>query len=211
VRKAILPVFAALTVVAVGAVVFAVSAGALGPAVAAAPAASSRVPETVPAIPVDLTPLTAEEIREVGLSAVKPGTKIVDFELEDLGGKKVKLSSLAGKVVFLNFWATWCPPCRAEMPSMERLSAKLKDKGLVTLAVDLQEGKREVEGFVREYKLSFPVLYDRNGSAAGGYGVRSIPTTYIIARDGTILAGRIGGQEWDDPKIVAFFEKVLAR
>jgi peroxiredoxin len=211
VRKAVLPLFAALSVIAVGAIVFAVSTGALGARAEAQPMASRPLPESVRAIPVDLTPISAEDIKAVGLSTVKPGTRIMDFELEDLGGKRVKLSTLTGKVVFVNFWATWCPPCRAEMPSMERLHAQLKDKGLVVLAVDLQEGKREVEGFVRENKLSFTVLYDRNGSAGSSYGVRSIPTTYIIDRDGTILAGRIGGQEWDDPKVVAFFDKLVSR
>ena len=94
---------------------------------------------------------------------------------------------------------------------MERLHARFADRGLHVLAVDLQEGRREVEGFVAEYKLSFQVVLDRNGSAAAAYGVRSIPTTYVIGRDGTILAGRIGAQEWDSPAVMAFFEKLLAR
>ncbi len=93
---------------------------------------------------------------------------------------------------------------------MERLHARLGDKGLAVLGVDLQEGKAEVQGFVREHKLTFPILLDRSGSAGGQYGVRSIPTTFVVGPDGKIIAGRIGGQEWDDPKIVAFFERLLA-
>jgi len=208
-NRAILPAFAAAVMAAIAALVYPVSAGALG---------AADKPRSEPALPqgsggasdASRSP-SADELRGVGLSAVKPGTKIMDFELEDLKGKKVKLSGLAGRVVFLNFWATWCPPCRAEMPSMERLHARFADRGLHVLAVDLQEGRREVEGFVAEHKLSFQVVLDRNGSAAAAYGVRSIPTTYVIGRDGTILAGRIGAQEWDSPAVMAFFEKLLAR
>ena len=209
-KRAILPVFGAVTILAIGAVVYAVTRGALGgSAVTPPPPAASA---QAAAIPVDYQPaLSAEDLRAVGLSPVKPGTRVIDFELEDLKGKKIKLSSLSGQVVFLNFWATWCPPCRAEMPSMERLHARFKDRGLVVLGVDLQEGKSEVEGFVREYKLTFPILLDRTGSAGGDYGVRSIPTTFVIGRDGSIVAGRIGGQEWDDPKVVALFERLLGK
>ncbi len=211
-RKAILPAFIAVAIAAVAVIVYAL---ARVPAAAAAPAserASAAVaPQTAGTPAVTAESFTADELHAVGLSQVRPGTRILDFELQDLKGKKVKLSGLAGQVVFLNFWATWCPPCRAEMPSMERLHARLKDKGLTVIGVDLQEGQREVEGFVKEYKLSFPIVIDRSGSVAAQYGIRSIPTTYVIGRDGTILAGRIGGQEWDDPVIAAFFEKLLAR
>jgi peroxiredoxin len=218
-RKAILPAFIAVAIAAGAAVVYAVARGLIHPQAAAAaptaePAAASapagsRQATAMPAVTAES--FTADELHAVGLSQVRPGTRIIDFELQDLKGKKVKLSGLAGQVVFLNFWATWCPPCRAEMPSMERLHARLKDKGLTIIGVDLQEGRREVEDFVREYKISFPIVTDHNGSVASSYGIRSIPTTYLIGRDGTILAGRIGGQEWDDPAIAAFLEKLLGR
>jgi peroxiredoxin len=209
-KRVVLPVFAVLAAAAVSVVLYAVARGTLG---AGSPAPAPRpTPAAVAVIPVDYTTsVSAADLRAVGLSPVKAGTGIVDFDLEDLKGNKVKLSGLKGSVVFLNFWATWCPPCRAEMPSMERLHARLKDSGLVVLGVDLQEGKGEVEAFVREHKLTFPILLDRRGSAGAAYGVRSIPTTFVIGRDGTILAGRIGGQEWDDPKVIALLERILGR
>ena len=153
--------------------------------------------------------ITVSDLRAVGLQPVKAGTKILDFELEDLEGVKRKLSDYGGKVVFLNFWATWCPPCRAEMPSMQVLYDTFRDKGLEILAVDLREGPDLVRPFMKELELDFIVLLDRSGQVGATYGVRSIPTTYIIDRDGTILAGRIGAQEWDGEEVMEFFERLL--
>jgi peroxiredoxin len=153
--------------------------------------------------------VTAEEFKALGLAALKEGTRSIDFTLSDLSGKKVSLSSYKGKLVFLNFWATWCPPCRSEMPSMERLYQKLKGKGLVILAVDLQEDAKSVQKFVDEHKLTFPVLLDSDGKVGGSYGARSIPTTYIIGRDGNALGGTIGAKEWDSPEMIAFFTRLL--
>ena len=155
------------------------------------------------------TDINIDELRAVGLQPVKEGTAILDFELEDLEGVKHKLSDFKGKVVFLNFWATWCPPCRAEMPSMQVLYDRLKDRGLEILAVDLREGPDLVKSFMEEHDLDFPVLLDRSGRVGGMYGVRSIPTTYVVDRDGIILAGRIGGKEWDSEEDIAFFERLL--
>ena len=87
------------------------------------------------------------EIRQVGLQPVKTGTKLIDFELESLDGEMIKLSSYKDKVVFLNFWATWCPPCIAEMPSMQKLYDHFKDRDFEMIAVDLQEDKTAVKKF----------------------------------------------------------------
>ncbi|OHD76884.1 MAG: hypothetical protein A2V99_12575 [Spirochaetes bacterium RBG_16_67_19] len=153
--------------------------------------------------------VTAEEFKAMGLAALKEGTASIDFTLSDLSGKKVSLSSFKGKLVFLNFWATWCPPCRAEMPSMERLYQKLKGQGLVVLGVDLQEDAKSVQKFVNEHKLTFPILLDSDGRVGTTYGARSIPTTYIIGRDGSALGGTVGGREWDSPEMIAFFTRLL--
>ncbi|OHD20714.1 MAG: hypothetical protein A2064_09670 [Spirochaetes bacterium GWB1_66_5] len=153
--------------------------------------------------------ITAEEFKAMGLAALKEGTASIDFTLSDLSGKKVSLSQYRGKLVFLNFWATWCPPCRAEMPSMERLYQKLKGQGLVVLGVDLQEDAKSVQKFVEEHKLTFPILLDSDGRVGTTYGARSIPTTYIIGRDGSALGGTVGGREWDSPEMIAFFTRLL--
>jgi peroxiredoxin len=153
--------------------------------------------------------VTAEEFKAMGLAALKEGTASIDFTLSDLSGKKVSLSQYRGKLVFLNFWATWCPPCRAEMPAMERLYQKLKGQGLVVLAVDLQEDAKSVQKFVDEHKLTFPILLDSDGRVGATYGARSIPTTYIIGRDGGALGGTVGGREWDSPEMIGFFTRLL--
>jgi peroxiredoxin len=152
-----------------------------------------------------------DSIREVGLQPLKEGTKLIDFELEDLEGKKVKLSSLKGKVVFLNFWATWCPPCREEMPSMQKLHLELEGEGLEILAVDLQEDRKTVANFLQENGLTFKALLDRSGRVGSMYGARSIPTTYIIDKKGFVIAGVIGSRDWYTPEMVDFFKGLLAQ
>ena len=133
-----------------------------------------------------------------------------DFTLDLLDGKSVKLSDYRGKLVFLNFWATWCPPCRSEMPAMQALYDKLKDRGFVILAVDLAEEAGVVRDYIRANKLTFPVLLDTSGAVGGTYGAESIPTTYIVDREGRILARGIGAQwKWDSPEMIALFEKLL--
>jgi thiol-disulfide isomerase/thioredoxin len=156
------------------------------------------------------TTVTAEEFRQMGLQPPKQRLESIDFELQDLSGSTRRLSDYRGKVVFLNFWATWCGPCRFEMPSMEKLYRRFKDKGLEIVAVNLQEDRASVQRFVDQYGLSFPVLLDTTGRIGATYGARSIPTTYIVGRDGFVLAGTVGTREWDDEEYLSFFEKLLA-
>jgi thiol-disulfide isomerase/thioredoxin len=154
--------------------------------------------------------VTAEEFRRMGLQPPKERVESIDFELQDLSGTTRSLSDFKGKVVFLNFWATWCGPCRFEMPSMEKLYRRFKDRGLEIVAVNLQEDRDSVQRFVDEYELSFPVLLDTTGRIGATYGARSIPTTYILDRDGWVLAGTIGTREWDTEEYLRFFERLLA-
>ncbi len=151
------------------------------------------------------------EARQVGLQPVKTGTKLIDFELESLDGSMVKLSSYKGKVVFLNFWATWCPPCIEEMPSMQKLYDHFKDRGLEMIAVNLQEDKAAVKKFFDKHGLTFTAVLDKTGRVGSQYGARNIPTTYIIDRDGFVIAGTIGGKEWYTPEMIGFFESLLKR
>ncbi len=155
-------------------------------------------------------PVSSEELIRVGLQPLKEGTEIVDFELQDLDGASRRLSDFNGRVVFLNFWATWCGPCRVEMPSMQRLYERLKASGLEIVAVNLQEDRRSVQRFVDELGLSFPVLLDTTGRVGATYGARSIPTTYIVDREGFVIAGTIGTREWDGEEYLRFFERLLA-
>jgi len=148
---------------------------------------------------------------ELGLYAYEPFTlPLEDFELEDLNGKMVKLSSFIGNVIFLNFWATWCPPCRAEMPSMQRLSDALAGKKFVIIAVDLQDEKEAVAKFMKDNNLNFTVLLDKTGAIGGKYGARSIPTSYIFDSLGYVVTATAGSREWDEPQFMEIFNMLLA-
>jgi thiol-disulfide isomerase/thioredoxin len=151
----------------------------------------------------------AKAFTDAGIPVVKEKVAPIDFTLPLLDGTNQKLSDLKGKVVFLNFWATWCPPCRQEMPSMENLYQKFKDRGLDILAVDAQEEARDVSAFMRRNKLSFPAVLDASGRVNGQYGVEAIPTTYILDRDGKIIVRVVGSLNWNNPKIIAAFETLL--
>lgn len=115
-----------------------------------------------------------------------------DFTLEDLKGNKVTLSELKGKKVFLNFWASWCGPCKAEMPDIEKLYQEAKDSDLVILAVNVGEDKKTVQKFIDDNKYSFPVLLDTTGEVSQLYQVSGIPTTYFINSGGFLADGANG-------------------
>jgi thiol-disulfide isomerase/thioredoxin len=157
----------------------------------------------------------ARALKKAGLPAVKPGIIPPDFSLplleagQALKHQRAQLSALKGKVVILNFWATWCPPCRAEMPAMERLYKQYKDKGLTILAVDCQESQATVEKFVTEQGYSFPIALDASGSVCMRYGANAIPTSYILDKKGQVVSRITGGIEWDSPRVTAVFDVLL--
>jgi thiol-disulfide isomerase/thioredoxin len=133
-----------------------------------------------------------------------------DFKLELLGGGGTRLNSYRGSLVLLNFWTTWCPSCRAEIPSMEKLYSTLRKNGFVIVAVDLSESREVVKSFVTANKMIYPVLLDSAGNVGALYGAQSIPTTYIIGRDGRILGRTVGSRDWSAPTVVSLFESLLA-
>jgi peroxiredoxin len=125
------------------------------------------------------------------------GQAAPDFTLRDIQGKEVKLSQFKGQVVVLNFWATWCPPCREEMPSMEKLYRDNREKGLVILAVNVDEnGKKAVSDFLQRTPYSFPILLDDKNIAQQTYGVFRFPESFIIDRNGKVVEKIIGGRDW---------------
>ena len=140
-----------------------------------------------------------------------PGaTAAPDFTLFDRQGSPVSLSDFRGKVVMLNFWATWCPPCRAEMPSMERLHSKLQEEDFVLLAVNVEEsGQSAVDAFVREIPVSFPVLFDSAQEVSRLYRVSGIPQTFIIDPQGRIVQQITGGLEWDSPEVTKYLSSLM--
>lgn len=142
--------------------------------------------------------------------ALKKGKEAKPFTLKDLEGKDVSLSDYKGKIVFLNFWATWCPPCRQEMPSMDALQKILGTNDFVILALATdRKGVELVKPFVEEKKLSLKVLIDDKSNVSDDYGVVALPTTYIIGRDGVIIELVRGGAEWDDAETVEYFKALI--
>jgi peroxiredoxin len=146
-----------------------------------------------------------ERLQALGFQVWRPDTAAPNFTLRDLQGRDVSLEDLKGQVVFLNFWATWCPPCRNEMPSMEKLYRRMEGRNFAMLAVDLQESEEQVRRFVDTAGYSFPVLLDSSGRTGAAYQVSGIPTTYIIDKQGNVLARVVGGREWHTPEIIELF------
>lgn len=125
-----------------------------------------------------------------------------DFSIEDIDGVVHTLSAYRGKVVILNFWATWCPPCREEMPSMERAWQKLRQEDVVMLAINVGEDEDSVFEFTASYPVEFPLLLDRESAVIGNWPVRGLPTTFVIDPQGKIVYRAIGGRDWSAPDVL---------
>ena len=141
------------------------------------------------------------------LKAVAPGNPAPDFQLEDNRGNLVTLSELRGKVVMVNFWATWCPPCRAEMPSMEKLHQAMAGEDFVMLAINVEEnGRFTVAEFLKSTAHTFPILFDEKGIVQKLYGVYKFPESFVITKQGIIDDKVIGAIDWAHPDTIAYFK-----
>lgn len=145
----------------------------------------------------------------VGVIKVPPAEDPVKINLKDMNGKNTSLSDFKGKIVFLNFWTTWCPTCRIEMPSMEKLHQKLKNKDFAMVTINLQESASQVKAFFEEFKLTFTALLDSTGEVSASFGIRAIPTTYILDKTGRIIGLVSGPREWDSKAAIALFENLI--
>ncbi len=141
---------------------------------------------------------------------VTDGGQAPAFELPTADGQTVALAGLEGKIVLLNFWATWCPPCREEMPSMERLHQEFKAQGLAVLAVNIQESPKQVAPFMRAFRLTFPALLDSEMKVTALYQVRGLPVTYLIDRTGRLIGQAVGARDWASPAARALVRALLA-
>ena len=131
------------------------------------------------------------------LEEMKDRSRAPAFTLTDLGGKKVSLKDFRGKLVLLNFWATWCAPCREEMPSMERLYLRFKDKEFVIVGVNVKDRRNDALSFLKELKITFPIALDPDGQVGLLYGAWGLPATYLIDPKGTAIARAWGPADWD--------------
>ena len=152
---------------------------------------------------------TAEILFRLGLMPFQNRIPSEDFMLTTLGGNEQALADYQGKMVFLNFWATWCAPCRDEMPSMQVLYDELSDEGLEIVAVNVLETEDMVSAFVEENGFTYSVMLDSDGRVSLRYSVRAYPTTYIIDRAGNVIAVRQGFHTWSTPEMIDGFRKLL--
>lgn len=148
------------------------------------------------------------------MGVIKPRVRVEapNFTLEDIDGNPRRLNEFKGNVILLNFWATFCAPCREEMPAMERLWKELKDQGLVIIAVAGDRGRKsmhKVKEFCVMHGMSFPVLLDPRGEVRRSYEVTALPTSYIIGRDGKISGKIIGARQWDTDESKKLFNALL--
>ena len=150
-----------------------------------------------------------------------PALRLVQFErpvqapgfvLDSLSGTRLGLAEYRGRVVLLNFWATWCPPCLEEMPSMEALYQRLRQRGMVVLAVSSDEGPPDsVRRFTERLGVTFPVLLDRDGAVSASYGARNLPASFVLDRGGRVIAAALGARDRGSADAMARFEALLAQ
>jgi peroxiredoxin len=172
----------------------------------------SRVTTVIAALGLFLLGETVEArehlLEAMGMTKVPPKAA-PDFTLPTADGQQVALQQFRGKVVFLNFWATWCIPCREEMPALERLHQTYQAQDLAIISIDLKESADQVKAFFDKHGLSFPALLDQNGSVFRDYLVAGMPTTYLIGRDGTLLARGIGGRDWARAEALQLIQELI--
>jgi peroxiredoxin len=147
---------------------------------------------------------------EPGDTAPRIGKPLADFTLPDLQGRLVQLTALRGKVVFVNVWATWCPPCIEEMPTIQQLYERLHGRGLEILAVSLDAlGAQVVAPFIQSHRLSFPTLLDTKNIVQRLYLTTGVPESFIVDKRGILVEKVVGPRDWAHPQLLAQFERLL--
>jgi thiol-disulfide isomerase/thioredoxin len=156
------------------------------------------------ALSLVLPPLQAQGVGMSPIAAVPPAPTL---RLEDMDGKLVDLASYRGRVVLVNFWATWCPPCRKEFPSLSRVRKLFKPTDFEVIAVNVGEDSDTVFSFAGS--PDFPVIFDRNSQAMATWPVKGLPTTFLVDRQGRLAMKAVGGREFDDPAIISLIKSLL--
>ncbi len=141
---------------------------------------------------------------------IEPGIRAPNFTFPALDGRIVELAHYRGKVVFLNIWATWCPPCREEMPSVQTLYQELKGEDFEILAVSIDAlGAKAVAPFMKKYKLGFPALLDTGASIQNLYGTTGVPETFIIDKKGIVVKKTLGARDWASSEMIHFLRDLI--
>ena len=163
---------------------------------------------TLPAVAAE-RPALAELLKPLTLSAYPSLMHPPDFSGLTADNRTVSLASLQGKVLLLNFWASWCPECRPEMPMFERLHREFSAQGLAVVGINAREGTLSIREYAKELGLTFPLILDPSGKINSAYGVIGLPTTFLIGRDGRAVALAIGPREWNGKPARALIQALL--
>jgi peroxiredoxin len=146
----------------------------------------------------------------IGIQSVRENTRTPDFSLEGLNVKTVQLSALKGNVILLNFWATWCGPCKDEMPSMEALYQRYRERDFVLLAISVDDGSPDpARKFIQKHRYRFPVLLDPAGKTLDLFEIDRIPATVIIDKKGRMIGRAIGPRDWSKPEVFSLIDQIL--
>ncbi len=149
---------------------------------------------------------------KIGITPIKGDKKTPGFSLQDLNGKKFGLNQFKGKVILLNFWATWCSPCKEEMPHMEALYQQFKEKNFVLLAISVDyEGIKPIKEFINKYQYTFPVLLDPKCETLDLFEVKGIPTTFLIDKKGKMVGKAIGPRDWRSPEVASLINILIQK
>jgi len=149
---------------------------------------------------------------KIRINPIKGDKKAPDFSLKDLNGKKVELKQFKGKIIFLNFWATWCGPCKEEMPSMEVLHKQFREKKFVLLTISVDyEGEKPVQEFINKNRYTFSVLLDPKSETLDLFEVKGIPTTFLIDKKGKMIGKAIGPRDWKSEEVVSLLNLLIEK
>jgi peroxiredoxin len=149
---------------------------------------------------------------KIRINPIKGDKKAPDFSLKDLNGKKVEIKQFKGKIIFLNFWATWCGPCKEEIPSLEVLHQQFQEKNFVLLTISVDyEGLKPVQDFISKHHYTFPVLLDPNCEVLDLFEVKRIPTTFIIDKRGRMIGRAIGPRNWKSPEVFSLINLLIEK
>lgn len=140
---------------------------------------------------------------EESLTLIEQHPAAPEFNLPDMDGNKFSLSDFRGKTVIINFWATWCPPCREELPSMNRTWHRIKNKNIDMIAINVGEDEDTIFSFMADYPIDFQVLLDQSGEVINRWPVKGLPTTFIVDPEGNLFYQAIGGREWDSDSLLS--------
>jgi thiol-disulfide isomerase/thioredoxin len=167
--------------------------------------------EQVPVKATETAPWYADRMERLGFYVFPVPEPLPPLKVSTLDDRSVGIEVFNGKVTMLNFWATWCPPCRVEMPSMQVLYDKTRDVAFDIMAISVGEQKKTVTDFLADNPYSYPVFLDPSGSQSAPFAGRGIPTTFILDKQGRAIAGLVGSRSYDGPEVIDLFRELAEK